>query len=100
MKIQTNVRAGKLAANHNQGLRVRTSVRAGRISSNHNPGPPRADFRPGRQDLREPQPGPPRAVCPEGGRFGLAHHTQALRVRSGLNAGRLAVNHAQVLRAA
>jgi hypothetical protein len=36
MKLRTNVKAGRLGANHNQGLRVRTSVRAGRLGANHN----------------------------------------------------------------
>jgi hypothetical protein len=36
VKLRTNVKAGKLAANHNQGLRVRTTVRAGKLAANHN----------------------------------------------------------------
>lgn len=39
MKIKTSVRAGKLAANHNQtttGLKVRSQVKAGKLSANHN----------------------------------------------------------------
>jgi hypothetical protein len=40
MKIKTNVKAGKLAANHNQtaarGLKVKTNVKAGKIATNHN----------------------------------------------------------------
>jgi hypothetical protein len=39
MKIQTNLRAGRLAANHNvsvaRGLAVRTSTKAGRLAANH-----------------------------------------------------------------
>jgi hypothetical protein len=37
MKVKTKVRAGRLAANHNQtGVRVKTRVRAGRLAANHN----------------------------------------------------------------
>lgn len=46
MKVKTNVKAGKLTANHNQtmlreaakakGLRVKTNVKAGRLLGNHN----------------------------------------------------------------
>jgi hypothetical protein len=35
MKLRTNVKAGRLAANHNQGLRVRSSMKAGRLAANH-----------------------------------------------------------------
>jgi hypothetical protein len=40
MKIKTNVKAGRLATNHNQtvvrGLKVKTNVKAGGIALNHN----------------------------------------------------------------
>ncbi len=37
MKLKTNVRAGKLSANHNQAaMKVKTAVKAGRIATNHN----------------------------------------------------------------
>jgi hypothetical protein len=36
MNLRTNVRAGKIAGNHSQGLRVRTSMKAGRLAGNHN----------------------------------------------------------------
>jgi hypothetical protein len=36
VKLRTNVKAGKLAANHSQGLRVRTTVRAGKLAATHN----------------------------------------------------------------
>ena len=43
MRIETNIKAGKLAANHNQtmtgegkGLRVKSKVRAGKLALNHN----------------------------------------------------------------
>jgi len=44
MTIRTNVKAGRLAANHNQtvvreaakGLKVRTNVKAGKLAANHN----------------------------------------------------------------
>jgi hypothetical protein len=44
MKVKTNIKAGRLAANHNetltqdsaQGLKVKTSLKAGRLASNHN----------------------------------------------------------------
>jgi hypothetical protein len=45
MKTKTQLKAGRISANHNdaqvratkvRGLRVRTSVKAGRISANHN----------------------------------------------------------------
>ena len=38
MRVKTNVKAGKLAVNHNQtvkGLRVKSTVRAGKIAFNH-----------------------------------------------------------------
>ncbi len=37
MNIKTNIKAGKLAGNHNlSGLKVKTNLRAGKLSSNHN----------------------------------------------------------------
>ena len=39
MKVKSNVKAGKLGANHNQtakGLRVKSSLKAGGVSLNHN----------------------------------------------------------------
>ena len=39
MKIRSNVKAGKLAANHNQsvkGLRIRAGLKAGKLAVNHN----------------------------------------------------------------
>ena len=40
MRTKTKVRAGRLAANHNEtvarGLRVTTKVKAGKLSANHN----------------------------------------------------------------
>jgi hypothetical protein len=39
MRIKTNLKAGKLSANHNQTvkrLRVKSNVKAGRLSANHN----------------------------------------------------------------
>ena len=36
MTIRTQVKAGRLAANHNDALQVRSAVRAGRIALNHN----------------------------------------------------------------
>jgi hypothetical protein len=42
MKTKTNVKAGKLSANHNhtivraKGIRVKTGVKAGRLAANHN----------------------------------------------------------------
>lgn len=37
MKIRTNVKAGRIALNHNESLvRVRTNVKAGALSMNHN----------------------------------------------------------------
>ena len=37
MKTKTNVRAGALAANHNQsGFAVKTRVNAGALAANHN----------------------------------------------------------------
>jgi len=39
VRIKTNVKAGRLSANHNQtvkGLRVKSRVRAGKLSANHN----------------------------------------------------------------
>ena len=48
MKIKTNVKAGKLSANHNQtvalaGLPVKTQVKAGGWKINHNPSVVRAN---------------------------------------------------------
>ena len=40
MKTKTKVKAGKLAANHNEnvsrGLRTKTKVKAGKLGANHN----------------------------------------------------------------
>jgi hypothetical protein len=38
MKVKTRVRAGRLAANHNQtrGIKVKSRVRAGKLAANHN----------------------------------------------------------------
>ncbi len=42
MKTKTNLKAGRIAANHNQtllraaGVKVKTSMKAGRIAANHN----------------------------------------------------------------
>lgn len=39
MKVQTKVKAGRLAANHNttvRSLKVRTNVKAGKLAANHN----------------------------------------------------------------
>jgi hypothetical protein len=39
MKTKTNVRGGRLAANHSQtvtGLKVRSQVKGGRLAANHN----------------------------------------------------------------
>jgi hypothetical protein len=39
MKVKSNVKAGKLAVNHNQavkGLRVRAGLKAGKLAANHN----------------------------------------------------------------
>jgi len=46
MKVNTSIKAGKIAGNHNEtqarkaakamGLRVKTSVKAGKLAGNHN----------------------------------------------------------------
>ena len=37
MKLKSKVRAGKLAANHNQSaLTIKTNCKAGKLSQNHN----------------------------------------------------------------
>jgi len=39
MKQRTNVKAGRLSANHNsslRGLKVATAIQAGRLAGNHN----------------------------------------------------------------
>ena len=39
VKVKTNVKAGKIALNHNQtvrGLRVKSNVKAGKLGVNHN----------------------------------------------------------------
>ena len=46
MKLKTNIKAGRLAANHNEkvarptakagGLKVRTKIKAGKLAANHN----------------------------------------------------------------
>ena len=46
MKLKTNIKAGKLASNHNEkvvrptakrgGLKMRTKIKAGRLAANHN----------------------------------------------------------------
>ena len=39
MRIKTNVKAGRLASNHNQtirSLKVKSGIKAGKLASNHN----------------------------------------------------------------
>ena len=36
MTLRTQLKAGKLSANHNEGLQVRSALKAGRLSANHN----------------------------------------------------------------
>jgi hypothetical protein len=36
MTIRTQLKAGKLATNHNEGLRVRSAIKAGGLNLNHN----------------------------------------------------------------
>ena len=36
MTIRTQLKAGRLAANHNEVLHVRSTLRAGKLSANHN----------------------------------------------------------------
>lgn len=36
MKMRTQLKAGKIALNHNEGLRVRSSLKAGKLAANHN----------------------------------------------------------------
>jgi hypothetical protein len=38
MTMRTNVKAGGMFANHNQGLKTRTAVKAGGMFNNHNQG--------------------------------------------------------------
>jgi len=36
MTIRTQLKAGRLAANHNDALRVRSTLKAGKLTANHN----------------------------------------------------------------
>ena len=36
MTIKTQLKAGKLAANHNEVLQVRSAIKAGKLATNHN----------------------------------------------------------------
>ena len=36
MTIRTQLKAGKLATNHNEALQVRSAIKAGRLAANHN----------------------------------------------------------------
>lgn len=36
MRVRTQVKAGKIILNHNEGLRVRSAIKAGKIALNHN----------------------------------------------------------------
>jgi hypothetical protein len=36
MQIKSTLRAGKLGANHNEGLKLKSKLRAGRLAANHN----------------------------------------------------------------
>jgi hypothetical protein len=36
MTIRTQLKAGKLAGNHNEVLQVRSAIKAGKLSANHN----------------------------------------------------------------
>jgi hypothetical protein len=35
MTVKTQLKAGRLAANHNEALQVRSALKAGRLSANH-----------------------------------------------------------------
>lgn len=35
LQVRTNLKAGRIATNHNQTLRVRTNLKAGVLSPNH-----------------------------------------------------------------
>lgn len=36
MRIESKIKAGRIALNHNEALKVRSQLKAGRISLNHN----------------------------------------------------------------
>jgi hypothetical protein len=79
MTIRTQLKAGRLAGNHNEPLRVRSTVRAGKIAINHSePLQVRSALKAGKLS---------------------ANHSESLRVRSTLKAGGVSVNHNETQRA-
>jgi hypothetical protein len=78
MKVRTTVRGGRLGANHNDSFRVRAMVSANK------PEATKADGLKVRTGL-------------EAGRLG-ANHSEQLRVRSAVRAGRIAINHNEMVR--
>jgi hypothetical protein len=68
MTIRTNLKAGKLAANHNEALQIRSALKAGRLVANHS------------QALQV------RTAVRAGGIW--QNHNEALRVRTELKAGK------------
>ena len=79
MTVKSQLKAGKLAANHNEPLRVRSAVRAGKIALNHSEAlQVRSQIKAGGQDL---------------------NHNETLQVRTALKAGGVSLNHNETQRA-
>ena len=79
MTIRTQLKAGRLAGNHNEALKVRSTLKAGGVSLNHNEAMARASERPLISMRRQP-----RTTTRREDRLEL------LVVRAGLRAGRRA----------
>ena len=80
MTIRTQLKAGKLTANHNQVLQVRSAIKAGKLATNHN------------ESLRV------RSTIKAGGHN--LNHNEALQIRSTLKAGGSSLQHNESLRRA
>jgi hypothetical protein len=77
MTARTQLKAGKIAINHNDSLRVRSTIRAGGVEAQHNERLERASDRPAVSMRRQPL-----TVSRKDDRLEL------LVVRAGLRAGR------------
>src|SRR5947207_207712 len=90
MTIRTQLKAGKLAANHNEGLHVRSAVKAGGIRINHNEAlKVRSTVKAGNPSTigsNHNEALKVRSTVKAGG-VNLGNHNETLKVQSGVKAG-------------